>query len=157
MKINFYLKILLSTLCISISNYSFADYTINVSTLDNTKINRKNVYFDVTNPPYSCPSSSDFPPGCQLVFNSGSLSDVFYFIDPSGKKRFKFYLADSGNWSLIPYFGDHFKDLNSYFMIPTIGQIQLHGMFPMIYLYSNAAGVYIKDQDDKIIELATWN
>ncbi|WGL60073.1 hypothetical protein QEJ31_00455 [Pigmentibacter sp. JX0631] len=158
LKIKFYSRIFLSLLPFCYSSFCYADYTVNVSTLDYTKLNRSNIYFSAnTYPPYSCPSTTNFPPGCQLVFNSGQASDVFYFFDPSGKKRFKFYLADSGNWSLNAFYGDRFTDLNSFLKIPLIGQIQLHGMFPVVYLYSNANGVYLKDQDNKVFELITWN
>ena len=158
MKIKFYSKIILTFLSICYSSFCYADYAVNVSTLDNTTIDRSNIYFDAnTNAPYSCPSTTSFPPGCQLVFNSGAQSDVFYFFDPAGKKRFKFYLTDSGNWSLNAFYGDRFNDLNSYLKVPLIGQIQLHGMSPIVYLYSNANGVYLKDQDNKVFELITWN
>jgi hypothetical protein len=152
MNIKLYLKIFITVIPVIYSNVSFADYTINISTLDNTQIKRNYDGYS-----YSCPSNSDFPPGCQLIFNSGSNSDTFYFYDPSGKKRFKFYLTDTGNWSLNSYFGDQNKDSNSFLQIPTPPQIQLHGMAPKIYAYSNATGVYIRDQDDKVFELVTWN
>ncbi|WP_158999693.1 hypothetical protein [Pigmentibacter ruber] len=153
-----YSKIILSFFPFCYSSFCYADYTVNVSTLDNTEINRSNIYFDAnTSPPYACPSATNFPPGCQLVFNTGSASDVFYFFDSSGRKRVKFYLTDSGNWSLDAYYGDRFKDLNSYLKLSIVGQIQMHGMFPVVYLYSNSNGVYLKDQDNKVFELFTWN
>ncbi len=147
MKFKFYSKIIICVLAIFNSNISFA-YQINVSTMDYTEVQG----YDLR-PPHFC---SFYDESCISIYNSGSKSSVYSFFDPTGKKKFKFYLSDSGNWSLDAHFGDYTEDFNTELKISRKGQIQLHGLFPEVFLYSNSSGVFIKDQDDKIIELATW-
>ncbi|KAB8041088.1 hypothetical protein GCL60_03885 [Silvanigrella paludirubra] len=153
MKIKLYLKIFLTVIPVIYSNISFADYSVSVNTQDNTQI-----MIPYYNYPYSCPNSNGVhSPVCNYTYMSGSNSDTFSFYDPSGKKRFKFFLTDTGNWALNSYFGDQKNVSNSFIQIPTPPQIQLHGINPVVYIYSNATGVYIRDQDDKVFELVTWN
>ncbi|KAB8040886.1 hypothetical protein GCL60_02860 [Silvanigrella paludirubra] len=82
-------------------------------------------------------------------------SNTFEF--KSMDMNFKIFLEDTGNWALNAYLGS--PDLNQdewpYIKLNKT-QIQVHGMYPKILMYSNHDGIYILDQDNNTFELMNW-
>ena len=87
------------------------------------------------------------------IFDWRSKTFEFKSID----MNFKIFLEDTGNWALNAYLGspDTSDDEGPYIKLNKT-QIQLHGMHPKIYLYSNHDGIYIQDQDSRVFELMSW-
>ncbi len=82
-------------------------------------------------------------------------SNTFEF--KSMDMNFKIFLEDTGNWALNAYLGspDLNQDAGPYIKLNK-SQIQLHGMYPKILMYSNHNGIYIIDQDNNLFELMNW-
>ncbi|WP_397600445.1 hypothetical protein [Silvanigrella sp.] len=82
-------------------------------------------------------------------------SNTFEF--KSMDMNFKIFLEDTGNWALNAYLGspDLNEDEGPYIKLNKT-QIQVHGMYPKILMYSNHDGIYILDQDNNIFELMNW-
>ncbi len=87
------------------------------------------------------------------IFDGRSATFEFKSFD----MNFKIFLEDTGNWALNAYLGspDLNQDAGPYIKLNKF-QIQVHGMYPKILLYSNHNGIYIVDQDNNIFELMNW-